>query len=213
MNVMGAAILLWLDLLGTAIFALTGAVKGVRCRLDLFGVAVLACCVGTGGSMIRDCIIGALPVAALQDERYLLICIAVGLLVFWSARYWMKYGGIIQIGDALGLGVFTAIVAAKGEAYGLNPVGVILCGVLTAIGGGVIRDVFSGEVPTVLKSDFYATASLVGAGLYWCLSRLQFPPFFAFLVVAAFVAALRCFAIHYHLQLPARRKKTGRTGH
>lgn len=103
-----------LDLFGTAVFAVTGAVKGVRHKLDIFGVTVLACCVGVGGGMVRDCIIGAAPVAALRNEQYILICIATGIAVFYTAKYWMRYRDIIQFGDAVGLGVFTALGAQKG---------------------------------------------------------------------------------------------------
>ena len=105
-----------LDLFGTAVFAVTGAVKGVRHKLDIFGVTVLACCVGVGGGMVRDCIIGAAPVAALRNEQYILICIATGIAVFYTAKYWMRYRDIIQFGDAVGLGVFTALGAQKGFA-------------------------------------------------------------------------------------------------
>ena len=129
-----------LDLFGTAVFAVTGAVKGVRHKLDIFGVTVLACCVGVGGGMVRDCIIGTTPVAALRNEQYILICIATGIAVFYTAKYWMRYRDIIQFGDAVGLGVFTALGAQKGFACDLSFTGIVLCGVFTAIGGGIIRD-------------------------------------------------------------------------
>ena len=159
---MESAIIFALDLFGTAVFAVTGAVKGVRCKLDIFGVTVLACCVGVGGGMVRDGIIGAVPAAALQHEYYILLCIAAGILIFCTAKYWMRFRNIIQIGDAVGLGVFTALGAEKGFVYHLGFTGITLCGIFTAIGGGIIRDVFAGTVPAVLKSDFYATASLIG---------------------------------------------------
>lgn len=202
-----------LDLFGTAVFALTGAVAGVRKKFDIFGVTVLGCCVGVGGGMLRDCIIGALPVAALRNESYLLICIAVSLVTFGTAKYWLSWRSIIQWGDAVGLGVFTAIGAARGAAAGLGAVGVILCGMLTAIGGGMIRDVLSGTVPAVLRSDFYATASLLGGGLFLLLGRPGVPFFPRFLLVAALVTGLRVAAIRLRLQLPAAgylRRRRGR---
>ncbi|MDD3886819.1 MAG: trimeric intracellular cation channel family protein, partial [Victivallaceae bacterium] len=158
---MESTVILCLDLFGTAVFAVTGAVKGVRKKLDIFGVTVLACCVGVGGGIVRDCIIGSLPVASFKDEKYFLICVAVGLIIFWTAKYWMHFRNIIQVGDAVGLGVFTALGAERGYACGLGVTGIILCGIFTSVGGGVIRDVLVGTVPAVLKSDFYATASLV----------------------------------------------------
>ena len=200
---MQATVMLVLDLFGTAIFALTGAVVGVRRKFDIFGVTVLGCCVGVGGGMIRDSIIGATPVAALGNEWYLIICVTVALVTYASAKYWFHWRGIIQIADALGLGVFTAIGAIKGDAYGLGVVGIMLCGVLTAIGGGMIRDVLSGTIPVVLRSDFYATASLLGGGLYCVLARFGLPPFSRFVIVCAFVTGLRLLAIRLHIQLPA----------
>lgn len=192
-----------LDLFGTAVFAVTGAVKGVRHKLDIFGVTVLACCVGVGGGMVRDCIIGAAPVAALRNEQYILICIATGIAVFYTAKYWMRFRNIIQFGDAVGLGVFTALGAQKGFACDLSFTGIVLCGVFTAIGGGIIRDVLVGTVPAVLKSDFYATASLIGGILFCLLLPLKLPFFPMFLIIAGTVTGIRLLAIHFRIQLPA----------
>lgn len=192
-----------LDLFGTAVFAVTGAVKGVRHKLDIFGVTVLACCVGVGGGMVRDCIIGAVPVAALRNEQYILICIATGIAVFYTAKYWMRFRNIIQFGDAVGLGVFTALGAQKGFACNLSFTGIVLCGVFTAIGGGIIRDVLVGTVPAVLKSDFYATASLIGGILFCLLLPLKLPFFPMFLIIAGTVTGIRLLAIHFRIQLPA----------
>ena len=200
---MQSTVMLVLDLLGTAIFALTGAVVGVRRKFDILGVTVLGCCVGVGGGMIRDSIIGATPVAALGNEWYLIICVAVALITYGSAKYWFHWRGIIQIADALGLGVFTAIGAIKGDAYDLGVAGIMLCGVLTSIGGGMIRDVLSGTIPVVLRSDFYATASLLGGALYCIIAHFGCPLFLSFLVVCVFVTGLRLLAIRLHIQLPA----------
>lgn len=206
---MEATVILLLDLFGTAVFAATGAVKGVRCKLDVFGVTVLACCVGVGGGMIRDSILGAVPVAALQHWTYLGVCICIGLVIFRTAKYWMHLRNLIQFGDAIGLGVFTAIGAAKGIQYEVSFIGVILCGVFTAIGGGMIRDVLAGEIPAVLRNDFYATASLLGGILYFVLNQIHLNWFLNFLITSCFVILIRLLAIHYRLQLP----RAQRTNH
>lgn len=195
-------IILALDLFGTAVFAATGAVKGVRRRLDIFGVTVLACCVGVGGGITRDAILGAVPVAALQHWTYLGVCIAVALVTFFTVRFWMKLRNIIQICDAIGLGVFTAIGAAKGITFDVSIIGVLLCGVITAIGGGVIRDVLVREIPVVLRSDFYATASLMGGGLYFGLHRAGVSWFLNFALTSFFVFSVRFLAMYLKLQLP-----------
>lgn len=191
------------DLFGTAVFAVTGALCGVHNRLDLLGVVVFGCTVGVGGGILRDAIIGDVPVAALQDKSYLLICIAAALLVFFIARYLSNLKKIIAVCDAVGLGVFTAIGAAKGAAFELNTIGIILCGVLTAVGGGILRDVMSKSIPVVLTSDFYATASLLGGGVFCLLSRFsELSAFTIFLIVFAFVTSIRLAAMYFKLHLP-----------
>ena len=132
------------DLAGTVIFAVTGAVSAVKLRLDLLGVAVFSCTVGVGGGMLRDTIIGATPAAALQNEVYLIACILTGLVLFFISGRIARHGEIIMYCDAFGLGVFTAIGAAKGSQYDLGPVGIMLCATLSAVGGGILRDVHFG---------------------------------------------------------------------
>lgn len=190
------------DLFGTCIFAITGAVKGVRCRLDILGVVVFAATVGTGGGMLRDMLIGATPVASLTNSWYLIICVATGLIVFFTAPKFVGRWRVILYADSLGLGVFTAIGVAKGALYGIGPVGQLLCGVFSAVGGGVVRDVLSRSVPTVLTSDFYATASLIGGAVYLLLGLFPFETLAKFLIVTAVVFLIRVVAIKYNFHLP-----------
>ena len=144
------------DLAGTVIFAITGAIKGISRKLDLLGIIVLSCTVGIGGGIFRDCVTGALPAAALRDEIYLFLCILTALAVFiFSGRISRLHAPLIVYLDAAGLGVFTALGCAKALSFGLPPVTVLLAGVITACGGGVVRDIFVCTIPAVLKSDFY----------------------------------------------------------
>lgn len=198
-------IILTFDLIGTAIFAVTGALRAVRLKLDLLGVVVFACTVGVGGGMMRDTIIGAVPVAALQDKTYLLVCIAAGLIVFSAARFFQAERRLIMFLDAFGLGVFTALGAAKGAEYGLESIGIVLTGVFTAVGGGVIRDVLARQIPAVLTSDFYATASLLGGCLYCVLTITELPLFWQFLIVTFVVSGIRIAAIKLRMHLPVAR--------
>lgn len=203
------------DLIGTVIFAITGAVRGVRLKLDFLGVIVFACTVGVGGGMMRDAIIGATPAVALQDKNYLIACIISGIVVFFTAPRFRAEWHIIRYCDAFGLGVFTAIGVAKGAAYDLNTIGIILTGVFTAVGGGVIRDVLARRVPDVLTTDFYATASLLGGCLYCIMdATLELSFFTEFLIVMVFVTLIRVMAMVFHVKLPVsgyqllhRRKK------
>lgn len=191
------------DLIGTVIFAVTGAVRGVRLKLDFLGVIVFACTVGVGGGMMRDTIIGDTPVAVLQDKSYLIACIITGVVVFFTAPRFRAEWHIVRYCDALGLGVFTAIGVAKGAAFGLHTIGIILTGVFTAVGGGVIRDVLARRVPDVLTTDFYATASLLGGCLYCVMdATLELSFFTEFLIVMLFVTLIRVTAMVFRVKLP-----------
>lgn len=199
------------DLTGTVIFAVTGAVSAVKLRLDLLGVVVFGCTVGVGGGILRDVIIGATPAAALQNEVYLISCIVTGLLIFFISGKIARHREIIMICDAFGLGVFTALGAAKGMQYDLGPAGIMLCGTLSAVGGGILRDVMARRIPAILIADFYATASLIGGGIYILLSKTGIPVFWQFALVAAMVTIIRLLAMHYHLQLPKAGRKIRKT--
>ena len=190
------------DLLGTCIFAITGAVKGVRLKLDILGVIVFACTVGCGGGMFRDMLIGATPVAALSNSTYIITCVVTGLVVFSLAPKFVGKWRVILFADSLGLGVFTAIGVAKGALYGIGPVGQVLCGVFSAVGGGVVRDIMSRSVPTILTSDFYATASLIGGLCYLALELTGLGYFSKFIIVTGIVFLIRVLAIKYQFHLP-----------
>ncbi|WP_295364826.1 trimeric intracellular cation channel family protein [Arenimonas sp.] len=198
-------ILVILDLLGTFVFALSGALVGVRHRLDLFGVLVLSFVAACGGGLMRDTMIGATPPAALQDWRDIGIAIAAGLLTFWRAGAIERWRNPVQSLDAVGLGVFAVAGALKAQAFGLGPVGAILLGMLTGIGGGMIRDVLVAQVPTVLRAELYAIAALAGAGVVVLGKALELP--LTPVVVAGVLTCtgLRLFAIRRGWRLPVAR--------
>lgn len=195
-------ILVILDLLGTFVFALSGALVGVRHRLDLFGVLVLSFVAGNGGGVMRDTMIGATPPAALQDWRYVAISIAAGLLTFWRAGAIERWRNPVQTIDAVGLGVFAVAGALKAQAFGLGPVGAMLLGMLTGIGGGMIRDVLVAQVPTVLKAELYAIAALAGAGMVVLGKALGLPLTATVVAGVLTCTGLRLFAIRRGWRLP-----------
>lgn len=194
-----------LDLFGTMIFAITGAVKGVRNRLDFLGVLVFAVTVGCGGGMVRDVLLGATPVAVFNNSAYVLVCIITGVFVFFLAPKIVGRWRIILYCDALGLGVFTALGVEKSALYGVGPVGQVMCGVLTACGGGILRDMFSREVPMVFTSDFYATASIIGAIAYFFMEKTPLSFSLKFLLCVLIVLSLRIWAIKCNVKLPVAR--------
>ena len=197
---MDSGIVYAFDIFGTAIFAITGAVKGVRNRLDFLGVIVFAITVGCGGGMLRDTILGIFPIAVFRDNAYVLVCIAMGILVFLLSPKAVGRWSIIQYLDAVGLGVFTAIGCVKAEALGLGAVGVMASGVFGAVGGGVLRDVFCHEIPMVLTSDFYASASIFVLLFHSGVSGdvLMYS-------TAVFTMVLRMLGYHFRWKLPVAR--------
>ncbi len=161
-----------LDLVGTFVFGLSGAFKAVQHRLDWLGIGVLAVLTGVGGGLLRDLVLGDTPPAAFEDERYLLACLAGAAAVIVAAPTISQRWNRVMIADALGLGLFAALGASKALAYGLGPLGVVMMGTLTAVGGGVVRDVLVGERPAILYKGFYATAALLGSTLLLGLDAL-----------------------------------------
>ena len=152
-----------LDLLGIFVFAITGGLVAVRKTLDVFAVLVLAGATGLGGGFIRDVLIGAVPPAALADWRYLLVPVAAGLVTFWFHPALGRMERVVNVFDAAGLSLFCVTGALKALAFGLGPVPAALLGMVTGIGGGMVRDVLAGRVPVVFRGELYATPALVGA--------------------------------------------------
>lgn len=154
-----------LDLGGTFVFAISGALAAVKYRLDVFGVLVLAFAAGNAGGITRDLLIGATPPAAISNLSYLGVSALAGLLVFFWDPVVMRHRDTVLWFDAVGLAFFAVAGAEKALLYGLGPLMAALLGMLTGIGGGMLRDVLVMQVPAVLRSDLYALAALVGAGI------------------------------------------------
>jgi uncharacterized membrane protein YeiH len=148
-------LLLVLDLAGIAVFASTGALVGVRKELDVFGVVVLALITGLGGGVLRDVLIGSVPPAALDDWRYLVVPFVTALVVFVFHPAFGRMERQIMVLDAVGLALFCVTGAVKADEAGL--------GMLTGIGGGMMRDVAAGRVPVIFRGEIYATPAFVGA--------------------------------------------------
>src|SRR3954452_12346680 len=136
-----ATTLVALDLVGTFVFALSGAVVGVKHRLDLFGVLVLSYAAGNAGGITRDLLIGAVPPAAISDWRYLAVSLLAGIITFWRSSVIDRLRSPVLLFDAAGLGLFAVAGTQNALASGLNPVMAALLGMLTGIGGGMTRDV------------------------------------------------------------------------
>lgn len=169
-------VLTLLDLLGIFVFALSGGLVAVRKNLDLFGVLVLAGITGLGGGFLRDLLVGAVPPAALEDWRYLTVPVAAGLVTFWFHPALGRMERLVTFFDAAGLGLFCVTGALKALAFGLGPLPAALMGMLTGIGGGMLRDLLAGRVPVVFRGELYATPALVGALLAVVGVEASLPP-------------------------------------
>ncbi|HET7411577.1 MAG TPA: trimeric intracellular cation channel family protein [Pararhizobium sp.] len=154
-----------LDLGGTFVFAISGALAAVNRRLDIFGILVLSFVAGNVGGITRDVLIGSIPPAALSSGGYLLVSVVAGLITFFSYAGVNKLHTPVLLFDAVGLAFFAVAGAEKALQYGLSPVMSALLGMLTGIGGGMTRDVLLSDIPQVLRSDLYAVAALAGAAL------------------------------------------------
>jgi len=152
-----------LDLAGTFVFAVSGALVAVRGRLDLFGTLVLAGATGLGGGLVRDVLLGDVPPPGLVEWKFLLVAALAGVATFLWHPAVARWENIILTLDAAGLALFCVIGALKASNAGLDIVPAALLGMITAIGGGIARDVLANRVPVVLEGGWYATPALVGA--------------------------------------------------
>lgn len=194
------------DAIGTFVFALSGAAAGIKARLDVFGVLVLSFAAASSGGIIRDLLIGSVPPAAIKIWWYPVVAFAAGLVMFyWHPRFHRLRGTILVL-DAAGLAVFSVAGTLKALAFDMSPVQAPLLGMLTGIGGGMVRDLLVNEIPTVLRSEMYALAALGGAIVVTGGHALQFHPAAATIIGALLCFTLRMIAIRRGWQLPTAKE-------
>jgi uncharacterized membrane protein YeiH len=194
--VTGGSSLLVADLVGVAVFAASGASAAVNKRLDLFGVAFVGFVAALGGGILRDLVIGAVPPLAFADWRYAVAAVLASTAVFWLHPHLSRLRRTVLILDAAGLGLFTVTGTLKALDAGVPAVGACLIGMLTGIGGGVARDLLTGDIPVVLQRDIYAVVALGGAVtvtvLVWAGAAGPLPlGATAFVMIAVRLIALR----------------------
>ena len=201
-------VLLWIEYLGTVAFAISGAVVGIRKHMDIFGVCILGLCTATGGGLIRDIILHVMPASVFRDPIFAIIALISAAVVFLppvkKLVLTQSHTGelILFWADTLGLAAFT--VSGLRTAVSVYPEGgtFLFCflSVITAVGGGMLRDMMAQEIPAIFVKKVYAVASLAGAlcsVLLWSLS-----PMWAYLCGAVLVVVIRFLAMHYHWHLP-----------
>jgi uncharacterized membrane protein YeiH len=195
--------LLIIDLIGTFVFALEGALAGVQSQLDFLGLMVVSFATALGGGIVRDVLIGAIPPGSIRDWRYGATAFTGGASAFFFYDIVRAVpSSVILTLDAAGLSLFAVAGAAKALDFNINPFIAVLLGGITGVGGGTIRDVLLARIPTVLRADVYATAALAGAAVLVIGLRLNFPRSWMMISggIACFV--LRMLSVYEHWNLP-----------
>ena len=201
-----STLVLVLDLCGTFVFALSGALLGVKQGFDLFGVLVLSFAAANFGGITRDVLIGAVPPPGLADWRYIVVPVLAGLAtIAWGPRIRRMHDSV-QVLDAGGLALFAVSGAQKALDFHLGPLTAVVLGMLTGIGGGMMRDILAAEVPAVLRGDIYAVAAMAGAAVVVVGRQLRLPPTPVTIAGAGLCFALRFIALRRGWQLPVSRR-------
>lgn len=204
--------MIFLEILGTIAFSVSGAIEAMKKEMDMLGVLVLGLVTAVGGGVLRDVVIGALPPAAFQNSRNAILALGSAFLAFIAGAVLSKqkkevhsniWNCTLLVSDAIGLGAFTVLgIQYVQEQLGYDqPVLLLFVGVLTGVGGGVLRDVFAGNVPYVFRKHVYATASIMGAIVYLLLERNGFEEIAA-LICLFLVLVLRLMAAKFQWNLP-----------
>ena len=190
------------DLVGVAVFAASGASAAIAKRLDLFGVGFVGFVAALGGGILRDLVIGSVPPLAFADWRYAVTAVLASVAVFWLHPQLSRLRRTVLLLDAAGLGLFTVTGTLKALNAGVPPVGACLVGMLTAIGGGLARDLLTGEIPVVLQRDIYAVAALGGAILVTVLHGWGLAGPLATVAAAMLITGVRLLALYRRWSAP-----------
>jgi uncharacterized membrane protein YeiH len=196
------SLLYTLDLVGTAAFAASGALAGIRRKMDLFGVMVLGLVTAIGGGTLRDLLLGDNPPFCFKNETYLYLAVAVSLLTFALYRHMNSMRQSLLFFDAIGLGTFVVIGTEKALYFKLGLLGAVMMGVITATAGGITRDVLANQIPLILRKEIYASACLTGSILLVLLVHAGTDRSLALIIAAATVIAVRLLAIRFNWALP-----------
>ena len=191
-----------LDIIGTLVFAISGALPVIYKKLDLFGVYSIDFVTALGGGTVRDVMLGRTPVGRMLDIDYVYIITLGFFLSVVFNRYLERLRISMFLFDTIGLGVFTLIGLEKGIEYGLSPVICVILGTITATFGGVIRDILCNEIPVLFRKEIYATLCIAGGILFFLLQELNVQENVISLIVAIFIISIRLIAFKYNWSLP-----------
>ncbi|MDL5361952.1 trimeric intracellular cation channel family protein [Halalkalicoccus sp. NIPERK01] len=192
-----------MNVVGLLAFAIVGSLKGAEADLDLFGVAVLGILTALGGGIVRDTLVGQVPLALRTTTDVLVVLLGVALAVVIIRRFGdLRDHPLVVLPDAVGLAAFAATGASVGHEAGLTPFGIVVLAALTAVGGGSLCDLLLARVPVVLREDFYATPAVIGGVAFWLGVSVGIPVGIATIGCAVLVLALRLLALRRGWRLP-----------
>lgn len=193
----------FLEMLGTAAFAISGALAASRKNMDIFGFSVLALMPSIGGGTIRDLVIGRTPVFWIEDSRYVTVAIICAIIVFFAPYKVGSRRRVLIWMDAMGLALFAALGTKISLTHGTGPVVAVMLGVTTAVTGGMIRDMICNEIPLILTGEIYATAAFVAGGTLVIADSFGIPPGLALASAVLAGFAVRALGIIYNWSLPS----------
>ena len=191
-----------LDILGTFAFAISGALVASDKNFDLFGVLIIAFVTAVGGGMLRDVLINAHPINWIGDLNYVWTILAAVITTILFKSKILPLSKTLFLFDTIGLGVFTLLCLQKGLAYNLHPIIALIMGMISAVFGGVLRDILTNKVPLIFEKEIYASACLVGGVLYLSLDYFEVNQNVSFVFAASIIFSIRLVAVKFHLQLP-----------
>lgn len=191
-----------LDLIGTFVFAISGMLAAANKQFDVFGASVIAFVTAVGGGTLRDVLIGSQPVGWMKDLNYLAV---IGLAVpvsYFFRPFIQKLRKTMFLFDTIGIGLFTILGLQKTLDMGLHYVVAVMMGAVSAVFGGVIRDLLSNEVPLIFRKEIYATACILGGIVYLCLTAYGLEYHISVISTVVFIIVIRIFAVRKHWSLP-----------
>lgn len=195
-------LLFFLDMAGTFFFAVSGAMVAVKKNMDLFGIIVLGTVTAIGGGTLREILLGRFPPFAFRQDLYFYLAFSGSLLTFLFVEQLLRIRSVVLLADAVGLGTFVTIGVTKALAADITPTSAVILGTVTAVAGGMIRDVLAGEIPFILTRDFYAVSCIIGGIAFLALSSLGIPTHIVMTATTLLVIILRVLAIRFQWRLP-----------
>ncbi len=191
-----------LDILGTGVFAVSGALVAMRRRLDPFGVFIIGFVTAVGGGTIRDVLLGNQPVTWMKNTEYVFVSLAAVVLAILFRNHLKYISRSLSLFDTIGIGIFTIVGTKMGIDNNLSAIISISLGTITATFGGVVRDILCSRVPIIFKREIYATACIFGSVVFILLYRLGVPTDFLYVFTILTVVVIRLVAVKYKLSLP-----------